>query len=216
MHVFLPGPAGRLEALVDDVASPRAAVVVCHPHPLYGGTMRTNVVHRIARGFQEAGCAALRFNFRGAGRSEGTHDRGAGEQEDVRAAVDWLAARHPGLPLRLAGFSFGAVVGMRVGAADGRILALLAAGLPLRTVELQRAGIPEFHADWDFLAASTKPKQVIQGGSDEFGGRAEIEALFATFAAPKRLHVVDGVGHLFDGGLDEVQRVTRAYAESLG
>jgi len=215
MHVFIPGPAGRLECLLDDVDSPRATVVVCHPHPLHGGTVRTNVVHRIARGFNEAGCVSLRFNFRGAGRSEGEHDGGVGEQGDVRAALDWLVDRHPGLPLRLAGFSFGAVVGMRVGVADDRVRALLAAGLPMHVAELRGNKIPDFHAEWGFLANSSKPKQVIQGGDDEFGGRAEIEALIKGFVPPTRLRVVDGVTHLFAGGLDAVQETVRDYARWL-
>src|SRR5262245_13610982 len=109
MELFIPGPAGRLEAILwAPKVAPRAAAIVCHPHPLHGGTMHNNVVFRIARALQSCGLAVLRFNFRGAGASAGEHDGQGGEVEDARAALDHLASAHPGIPLWAAGFSFGA------------------------------------------------------------------------------------------------------------
>src|SRR3954466_12621765 len=108
-NLFLEGPAGRLEAIFWkplSSAAPPLAALVCHPHPLFGGTMHNKVVYQVAKSLDALGLPVLRFNFRGAGLSAGAHDRGHGEQEDVRAALDFLAAEFPGLPLLLAGFSF--------------------------------------------------------------------------------------------------------------
>ena len=108
----LKGPAGRLEALLDapdDAAAIRAAVVFAHPHPQYGGTMHTKAVYQGAKALARIGCAVLRFNFRGVGASEGAFDSGEGEKDDFRAALDYMAARYPGVPLWAAGFSFGVV-----------------------------------------------------------------------------------------------------------
>ena len=109
---LLDGPAGKLEALLDapEDAVPRAIAVVCHPHPLFGGTMHNKVVYRVARALRNSGYVVLRFNFRGVGKSEGRHDLGVGEIADARAALDWLRSRYPGLPYTLAGFSFGSRV----------------------------------------------------------------------------------------------------------
>src|SRR6188508_3152656 len=128
----LVGPAGPLEALLDEPEgpsraapnTPRAAVVFAHPHPQFGGTMHTKVVYRGAKGLARIGCAVLRFNFRGVGRSAGTFDQGDGEKEDFKAALDYMATRYPQSPLWAAGFSFGAWVALEVGAADQRVTAL--------------------------------------------------------------------------------------------
>src|ERR671918_2684234 len=128
----IAGPAGRLEAiLMHPDGEPEAAAVVCHAHPLHGGIMHFKVVFRAAKALQRHGAAALRFNFRGVGRSDGTHDDGRGEQDDVRAALDELERRFPGLPLLLGGFSFGASMALRVAATDARPRALFALGLPM-------------------------------------------------------------------------------------
>ena len=133
MTFFIPSRSLKLEATLRTprVGEPRAAVVVCHPHPAYGGTMDNRVVYRTAKAAAEAGLAALRFNFRGVGASTGSFDEGAGEQEDVRSAIDWLDTRYPRLPLALAGFSFGSWVGLQVGSRHERIRALAGRGLPL-------------------------------------------------------------------------------------
>src|ERR1700731_3863014 len=114
---LIEGPAGKLEALLEEPADgePREACLVCHPHPLFGGTMHNKVVYRIARGMRRAGAVVLRFNFRGVGSSEGVHDQGAGEEEDARAALGFLRERYPGLPYSMAGFSFGSRVVMKLG-----------------------------------------------------------------------------------------------------
>src|ERR1700758_3931415 len=132
---FIEGPAGRLEALLWTVAdvNPASIALVCHPHPLFGGTMHNKVVYQAAKTLDALGLPVLRFNFRGAGLSEGEHDRGRGEQGDVKAAVDFLAEEFPGVPLLLAGFSFGCWVGLRVGCADERVQELIGMGTPVNS-----------------------------------------------------------------------------------
>jgi uncharacterized protein len=193
-NFFLSGPAGKLEALLWTVPnpSPPMAAVVCHPHPLFGGTMHNKVVYQTAKALHRRGLAVLRFNFRGAGSSEGTHDRGEGEQEDVRAALDYLAAEFPSAEILLAGFSFGSRVGLRVGCVDQRV------------AEVIGLGIPVDDADLSFLRECTKPKLFIQGGYDQFGSRAKVEALLDTLPEPKRLVVINGADHFFTGQLDKV------------
>jgi alpha/beta superfamily hydrolase len=193
-RIDLPVAHGHLEAILKESAAPFAAVVVCHPHPVAGGTMNNNVVYRVAKALAAAGASVLRFNFRGVGRSTGVYDHGAGEEDDARAALDFLAQRYPGVPLWMAGFSFGARVGLTVGAADPRIEKLLGVGLALKMF------------DYGFLATSPKPKAIIQAADDEFGGREAITAAVATMADPKRLWVVDSATHLFPGRLDELER----------
>ncbi|MDE3109093.1 MAG: alpha/beta hydrolase, partial [Acidobacteriota bacterium] len=174
---FLNGPAGRLEALLWTAANaqPIFSALVCHPHPLFGGTMHNKVVYQAAKALHECGAPVLRFNFRGAGLSEGVHDQGRGERDDVRAALDYLAAEFPALPILLAGFSFGSSVGLRVGCGDGRVTELIGMGLPVNNV------------DMSFLQTCEKPKLILQGGSDQFGARDKLEALYATTPEPKRL-----------------------------
>jgi len=199
-RLAIPVAHGQLEAILKEPESPVAAAVVCHPHPLGGGTMNNNVVYRAAKALNEAGLAVLRFNFRGVGASTGRHDGGAGEEEDALAALDLLAQRYPDLPLWMAGFSFGARVGLTVGARDGRIERLLGVGLALRMF------------DYHFLDACEKPKAIIQGANDEYGGVAEIEAAVATMAPPTRLWVVDGASHLFPQHLAELESAAAAAA----
>jgi uncharacterized protein len=191
---FLNGPAGRLEAMLWTVPSPepRRVAVVCHPHPLFGGTMHNKVVYQAAKALHNSGAPVLRFNFRGAGLSEGLHDKGNGEAGDVRAALDYLAAEFPGRPILLAGFSFGSWVGLRVGCEDARVKELIGLGIPVND------------SDLSYLQTCAKPKLFIQGGNDEFGARATVEALYATLPEPKRLVVVEGADHFFAGKLDQV------------
>ncbi|MFZ0786347.1 MAG: alpha/beta fold hydrolase [Candidatus Acidiferrales bacterium] len=193
-NFFLAGPAGRLEAMLwtSSADDPAFAAVVCHPHPLFGGTMHNKVVYQAAKALHERGAPVLRFNFRGTGQSEGEHDKGRGEQDDVRAALDYLATEFPGKPIVLAGFSFGSWVGLRVGCDDARVDKLIGLGLPVDKT------------DMSFLRACAKPKLLIQGGNDQFGARANIEALYATLPEPKRLVIVDGVDHFFTGRLDQI------------
>src|SRR2546423_741750 len=130
--LFLAGPTGRLEALLEEPedSEPREAELVCHPHPQHGGTMHNKVVHRIARGLRKAGAAVLRFNYRGVNRSEGEYAHGEGEMEDARAALSYLRERYPGLPLTIAGFSFGSRIALRLGCAEAGVRRVIAVGLP--------------------------------------------------------------------------------------
>lgn len=204
-RLFIPGPAGRLEALLefDPAARPAAAAVVCHPHPLFGGTMHNRVVYRAAKAALEAGLPALRFNFRGVEKSEGEFADGIGERDDARAALDFLVSRFPGTPAVMMGFSFGAWVGLSAGAADLRVRALVGLGLPTGS------------ADWNCLRSANKPLLIVQGTGDIFGPRAEVAGLFSSLPEPKRLHWVDGTDHSFGGKLDEVQTVVRSFLQEF-
>lgn len=198
---FLAGPAGRLEALLWTIASPEPPFValVCHPHPLFGGTMHNKVVYQAAKALHECGAAVLRFNFRGVGLSEGAHDKGIGERDDVHTALDYLASEFPGKPIVLAGFSFGAFVGLRVGCADARVARVIGLGLPVDNVTP------------DYLRECHKPKLFLQGGNDEFGSPATLAALFATLPEPKHMVVIEGVDHFFAGKLPEVGAEIRSW-----
>jgi alpha/beta superfamily hydrolase len=201
---FLKGPAGRLEATfwTTPVTNPCFVAVVCHPHPLYGGTMHNKVVYRTAQALHQCGAPVLRFNFRGAGLSEGTHDNGRGEEGDVRAALDYLEQEFPGRPILLAGFSFGSWVGLRVGCSDARVTKLIAQGLPVDS------------CDFSYLHNCAKPKLVIQGGNDQYGSRVNVEALFTTLREPKHIVIVEGADHFFTGRLPEVSAAITGWIES--
>ena len=192
----IPGAAGRLEALLEEPGDrqPHTAVVLCHPHPLYGGTMHNKVVYRMARGLRGAGAVVLRFNFRGVGRSEGEHAHLEGEIEDGRAALEWLRGRYPGTPFALAGFSFGARVITRL-------------GCELSPAWMLACGFPTRHGPSDYLARCAAPKIFIQSTNDQYGPRAELEESFAGFAQPKQIFWVPSSDHFFAGGLDELESI---------
>jgi len=179
--------------------TPRHVALVCHPHPLYGGTMHNKVVFRAAKAALLLGLPTLRFNFRGAGKSKGTFAGGAGEREDVRAALDYLTAHFPGLPVYLMGFSFGSWVGLAVGATDSRVSTLVGLGLPVDSL------------NFDFLRNVGKPKLIVQGTRDEFGPAARVTELYGSLAEPKQIHWVQGADHFFAGKLDEVQEALRQF-----
>jgi alpha/beta superfamily hydrolase len=191
----LTGPAGPLEALLEEpAAAPRAAAVFAHPLPTHGGTMHTKVVYQASKALARIGCAALRFNFRGVGSSAGTFDEGRGEQEDFAAALDYMAERYPGIPLWAAGFSFGSWVALHVGAADPRVVLLLAVAPPL-----EGRGY-----DFSRVETSTKPKFFIQGERDEIARLDAMYRFYSKLSEPKELVVIDGADHLFDGKTSEV------------
>ncbi len=202
--VALAGPAGPLEALYERPpgAPPRAAALVLHPHPLFGGTMHNTVVYRLARALRQAGLPTLRINFRGVGASAGRYGGRVGEVEDARAALDWLAARHEGLPLWIAGFSFGAWVGVTLGCEDPRVVRLVAAGLPVKVEGLSVL------AD-----LGHRPLLVVQGEHDAHG---PVDAVRAALAAhpTARLTVVPDTDHFFEGGLDALEAEVLAFARS--
>jgi alpha/beta superfamily hydrolase len=166
---------------------------------MFGGTMHNKVVYQAAKALHELGIPVLRFNFRGTGLSEGTHDRGRGEQDDVRTGLSFLATEFPDRPIILAGFSFGAWVGLRVGCEDARVTSLIGLGLPVD------------RSDLSYLHTCAKPKLIVQGGNDEFGSRSNLEVLFAEMPQPKNLVVIEGVDHFFTGKLPEVGAAIKAW-----
>ncbi len=183
-HLFLSGPAGRLEAIWQPGAPGKPAAVVCHPHPLYGGTMRNRVVYWLARVLEEAGVGALRFNFRGVGASEGSWTGGEGEAEDARAALAWLRAR--GVEeLWVAGFSFGCYAGLRAGFEAG-VTRWIAVAPAVN------------HWDFGFARAMASPGLVVVGGEDEVVPPEAVMRWAETVPAA-RLVRVPGAGHFFEG-----------------
>jgi alpha/beta superfamily hydrolase len=203
MDLFLPGPAGRLEAKLwePEDGGPRAAIVFCHPHPLYGGTLDNKVVFRAARGLQKAGLAVLRFNFRGVRRSEGRHEGKTGEVDDMGAALDWMQARHPEVELWGGGFSFGARIAAQRAVTDTRIARLVLVALPVLAFDVS------------YIEAVTQPGFILMAEKDEFGTLAELERRFPRVLARFETSEVPGVGHFFDDLTSEVQSRVQAYAE---
>ncbi len=203
----LVGPAGRLEALLNQGRSntpPPLAVLLCHPHPLHGGTLHNKVVYHAMKTFTACGLPVLRFNFRGTGRSEGAHDAGRGEQEDARAGLEWLH-REFGLPMLAAGFSFGSNMALRAGCTDPRVHGLIALGAPVEAAGRRYS--------YDFLSASTQPKLFINGTEDEFAPRAALEAMLETVPPPRQLAWVAGADHFFIGRLGEMQRILQDWLQ---
>ncbi|MEO6965167.1 MAG: alpha/beta fold hydrolase [Acidobacteriaceae bacterium] len=193
----LAGPAGVLEALLNEGREDASySALVCHPHPKGGGTMHNKVVYRAMKALNGFGFPVLRFNFRGTGRSQGEHDRGHGEQQDVRAALDWLDQEFH-RPILFAGFSFGATVGMQACCGDPRVRGLIALGLPIS------AGGRDYV--YGYLKACSQPKLFISGDQDSFGPMAEVEAAVAIAPEPKKLVWIPGVDHFFTGKLQLVQ-----------
>lgn len=161
--------------------------------------MHNKVVYNAAKTMDALGIPVLRFNFRGAGLSGGAHDKGHGEQDDVQAALDYLAAQFPGIPLLLAGFSFGSVVGLRVGCRDARVSEVIGLGIPVNS------------SDFSFLADCPKPKLFVHGANDQFGARKKVEETVAGLAGEKRLVVVEDADHFFAGHLDEFNAAITAW-----
>jgi uncharacterized protein len=204
--LFLPGPVGRLEALWWSVAenqngAPPLAAVVCHPHPRYGGTMHNKVVYQTAKTLHRFGLPVLRFNFRGAGLSEGTYDEGRGEVKDAAAALDFLAGEYPGEPLLVAGFSFGSWVGLHAGCNDSRVKELIGLGLPVGDIESR---------EFSYLDACAKPKLLMCGEFDMYCPphklRAMVDAFPANVKKQTNVAVILGADHFFAGHLAELDR----------
>jgi len=184
----IPGPSGPLEALLDlPEGEPRAVAVFGHPHPLHGGTLHTKGVYQAAKAMTRIGVTALRFNFRGVGRSAGTFDSGVGEQDDFRAAVTFAAERFPGVPIWAAGMSFGSWVAMTTGAIDPRVSLLFGIAPPVDRY------------DFTPLLTCTLPKFIVHGESDELISIKEIRRFYAQLPEPKELAVIEDADHLFDG-----------------
>ena len=205
-HLDIHGPEGRLEALLDEVAHARFAALVCHPHPQMGGTMHNHATYRLARAVRRAGGTALRFNYRGVGRSAGSYDRGRGEVADARAVLARLRQLAPDLPVLCCGFSFGAWIAVFVGAADPGVAGLLLAGLPVRAGDLDALRAPER------LRGLDRPLAAIQAERDQFATPDEVRELLAGSTGPRRLAAVAGATHLFT---EDLAGLERAAGESL-
>ncbi len=202
--VVLDGPAGRLEALLNAGAAEAAyAALVCHPHPLYGGTLHNKVVFHAMKALNGFGFPVLRFNFRGTGLSHGEHNHGEGEVDDVRAALDWLDHEFR-RPLIFAGFSFGAAVGLRAACPDSRVKAAIGLGLPVSPID-------DRTYDFSFLSACAKPKLFVSGDRDQFGTTAQLKALIGSVPEPKKLVLVAGADHFFEGRLREMRETVERW-----
>jgi hypothetical protein len=195
--LFLEGPSGRLEALLEEPEdqAPRQAVLICHPHPQFGGTMHNKVVYRLARGMRRAGAVTLRFNYRGVNLSHGTYDHGIGELEDARLALEFLRSRYPDLPFSLAGFSFGSRIILRLGCEIPGASRLIAVGFPADDAASRALG----HCDI--------PRVFIQSTNDQFGPQEAMEAYVASLTGPTELIWVEASDHFFAGGLDQFEEV---------
>ena len=200
-QLFLSGAVGRLETILWSPAAgqPAMAAVVCHPHPLFGGTMHNKVVYNAAKALDAQGLAVLRFNFRGTGRSEGKHDKGIGEQDDVRAALDFLAKEFPKTPLLVGGFSFGCWVGLRVGCEDPRVKLLIGLGAPVNST------------DFSFLAQCGKPKLFAHGEKDQFGDPAKLKRVVDAAPGENSVVIVSDADHFFAGKLEQLDSAITAW-----
>jgi alpha/beta superfamily hydrolase len=206
--LFLEGTAGKLEALLNEGGeNPTHAALVAHPHPVFGGTLHNKVVFHAMKALNGFGFPVLRFNFRGTGLSEGEHAHGEGEVEDVQVALDWLE-REFHLPMILAGFSFGAAVGLRVGCPDDRVRAVIGLGLPV-------AAVDDRHYDFEFLKTCTKPKLFVSGTRDQFGPREKLEQVFDALPDPKKLVMIDAADHFFEGRLSEMRGAIEPWVKEV-
>lgn len=209
--LFIAGPAGRLEALLNSGAQNAThAAVVCHPHPLFGGTMHNKVVFHTMKALNGFGFPVLRFNFRGTGLSEGEHNNGLGEVDDVRAVFDWLDSEFH-LPLIFAGFSFGAAVGLQAACPDARVQAAIGVGTPVAPVAADTEQPREY--SFEFLSHCAKPKLFVSGARDQFGPQAKLEALVASMPEPKKLVVIEGADHFFEGRLRELREAIESWVK---
>lgn len=201
-HVDLYSSAGRLEALYRDLQDPAGVAVVCHPHPLGGGTLHNKVVFRAARGLENANVATLRFNFRGVGASGGKHEEGEGEIEDVFAAVDWAVRKHPGKKLIVGGFSFGSWVATRAGCELPNVDALFLIGTPVNKY------------DFGYLRSCDKPMLLLHGTQDEHGDVEKLEKLAQQLRNAESV-IVTGADHFFTRQLDAVEETMRTWATEI-
>ena len=201
-HIDLYGSAGRLEALYRELQDPVGVAVVCHPHPLGGGTLHNKVVFRAARGLENANVATLRFNFRGVGASAGKHEEGEGEQDDVTAAIEWAKRKHPGKKLIVGGFSFGAWVASRVACELPEVNAIFLIGTPVNKY------------DFGYLRSCEKPMLFLHGTDDEFGDVQKLETLAQQVRNAESV-IVTGADHFFSKQLDAVDETIRQWAEEV-
>lgn len=204
-NLMIPASHGQLEGILKEPAGERRGVgLVCHPHPLGGGTMHNKVVFRAAAGLIDAGLITLRFNFRGVGASTGEHNEIEGGIEDVRDALEYVAAEYPGEDLTLAGFSFGSRTGLAVGKDDNRIRRLISIGTPV-----------DKYDDYDFLVGLRKSILFIHGDSDEFGSVENLNKLVdeVSKTAETELVVFKDCGHFFDEHLNQLRGEVKNWTE---
>jgi uncharacterized protein len=199
-NLLIPASVGQLEAILKEPAgAPKGVALVCHPHPMGGGTMHNKVVFRAAAGLTDAGLVTLRFNFRGVGASTGTHD-GAAETEDVRDALNYLAENYQNEPITLAGFSFGTRMGSEVAMTDERVVRLISIGTPV-----------DKYKDFDYLERLRKPVLFVHGDRDEFGSVESLQRLVDKVSknAESELVVFENCGHFFDEHLTELRETIK-------
>jgi uncharacterized protein len=204
-NLFIPASHGRLEGILKEPAGePRGVGIVCHPHPLGGGTMHNKVVFRAAAGLVDAGLITLRFNFRGVGASTGEHGEIEGGMEDVRDVLDYAAKAYPGQPITLAGFSFGSRTGMAVGMNDDRVVRLITIGTPV-----------DKYGDYEFLTQVRKPILFVHGDRDEFGALENLNALYERVAENTDAELVafQDCGHFFDDDLDALREAIASWVK---
>jgi uncharacterized protein len=205
-NLFIPAPHGRLEAILKEpkTAETRGVALVCHPHPLGGGTMHNKVVFRAAAGLLDAGLVTLRFNFRGVGQSTGTHDEGRGEKDDIRTALDYLAENYPNQEITFAGFSFGTRFGSEVAMDDSRVVRLISIGTPV-----------DKYDDFDFLRALRKPILFVHGDRDEYGSVENVRKLIESLSpeTEAELVVIEDSGHFFDEHLNELRETIKNWTD---
>ena len=205
---FLAGPAGKLEALLEEpeTSAPVEAAIICHPHPQHGGTMHNKVVYRLARGLRKSGCVVLRFNYRGVNLSEGEYGGGIGETEDARAGLTELQARYSELPIMAAGFSFGSRVALRLASQENTVARVIAVGFPTRVAER------------DFVYRVRVPKYFVQSTQDAFGPAPDLTRFFDTLPEPKQLEWIEANDHFFRDSLDAfettIERIGRKRPEA--
>jgi uncharacterized protein len=202
--LFLAGPAGRLEALLEEPDQSAIGIaLVCHPHPQHGGTMHNKVVYRIAKGLRRSGHVVMRFNYRGVNLSEGAYAHGEGELDDARIALQVLTSRYPALPLTLAGFSFGSRIALRMGCAPDGITADLNQPGARRVIAV---GFPTVYKDRSFLEGCTVPRIFIQSTRDQYGPAEELQPLVEALPEPKQLIWIDAQDHFFAGALEQLEQ----------
>lgn len=201
-HVDIYGSAGRLEAIYRDLQDPAAIAVVCHPHPLGGGTLHNKVVFRAARGLEAANVATLRFNFRGVGASGGKHEAGVGELEDVNSAIEWAKRKHPGKKLFVGGFSFGAWVASRAACERPDVDAVFLIGTPVNKY------------DFSYLQACEKPMLFVHGTQDEHGDVGKFEKMVGHVRNAESV-IITGADHFFTKQLEGLEETMRGWAEEL-
>lgn len=204
-NLFIPGPAGRIEAILKEPrhAQPTMLAIVSHPLPTGGGTMHNKLVYRMAKALGELGAVTLRYNFRGVGRSDGQFDEGRGEQDDLRTVIEFATAKYPGLPLVLGGFSFGAWVSLNAAMREPRLRAMVLTGLPV--------GMYSF----DFVSRLQAPLLVVQGTRDQYGPIAEVRELIGRLDPRSRLVEIEGGDHFLDNRMDELASAIKQHLPAL-